>query len=308
MFNVDFAYFNMLETERGGLAKSRYFLNRLAAFMYFPRIEKFIDLGINDLQGCNLLLPLGKKDWYQLEEYRQVKILQKIDNLIDECSLKSLALNRNGKDFILSHRNDLIFTFGDIFIKLLVAVFIEDTLSRRDIKHIILMGEIPGLKNLLEYISKWGVPISIQNYQPHKFERITHDLLYHKGIAITNSQIKPQSWQKGDLVLGFDITGRRFALMSPDAFYLPLDNESRGLAPYFEARLMSAGLDSSLATLAPIMENCLLKNDTDFEIDEENNVKNYYYNVLIDRGWQMGLWLAFLDKQSGGLYNTIKEN
>lgn len=310
MFDVDFAYFNMLKGERGGLARQRYLLNRLAAFVYSPRIEKMIDLGVNDLQGCNLLLPLGREDWHQLEENNRIKIRQKIDKLIEECSVKSLALNRKSKNYILTHRNDLALIFGDLFINLLAAVFIEDTLSHREIKHLILMGEIPGLNNLLEYISQWDVPISLQNYQPQRVEKLTHDLLYYKGIAVTNSQIKPQSWQRGDLVIGFDSNGRRFALLSPEAFYLALDNESRGLAPYLEARLLSAGLENNLATLAPILENCLLKTDINYayDLNADHNVDNTGFQNLIERGWQMGLWLAFLDKEARGLYNTRKEN
>jgi hypothetical protein len=313
VLDLDFAFLHMLDFSRRGLAQRGYFLNRLAPLLYSPRLDNLIDLCVPGGQGGNLLLPLGMENWKILNQETRKALIAKIKVWAREYSLPVLAVDRQIKNFLSELKDNLFITYGDKFINLLTVVFLQALISEKAINKIVFVGETTGLASLLEYVSRWQIPIGIQNYQPIKYERLAHNLLYEKGIAISNSQLNPRDWDKGEIIVGFSGAYNQLSLLAPQSFYIALDNNRNRLAPDIENRLMAAGLNGNLSTLAPILENFLFYNNqvANNGIVLDNNKEALTieeYDFLIERGWQSGLWNAFLDKGITGLYNTIKEN
>ena len=302
MLDLDFAFFNMREVNRQGLANRKSFLDRLAPFLFPPRVERLINFGRLGLKGCNVILPLGKGNWSILNQDNRGWMIEKTGDILNEYELPRMGVDRRLKGIFSAQEHSLPVNFGDQFISVLAAVLTNGAISRHDIKKLVLVGDIPHLEPLINNISCYKIPISVQNYHPVRYEIMAYRLLYEEGLAVSNSYLNPQNWSKGDLIISVEPGSRSMALASPQAFYIRLDNESSGLAPELEAVLMGSGLHPKLHTLAPILETCLLaqagKIDTDGEeryFDKETK-KGEIHQEMIEAGRELGLWEPFLDK------------
>ncbi|CFX11312.1 Uncharacterized [Syntrophomonas zehnderi OL-4] len=322
MLELDFAFLNMMAHNRQGLAARKYFLDRLAPFLYSPRIEHLIYFGDLGVKGCNIFIPLGEGNFKQLEAGNRALMLGKSEVILREYDINKLAADRSLKNTLAATRVEFPLFFGDQFINALAAVLVRQVLELRDIKKLILIGDMPELMPLLENLSAYQLPISVQNINPTHSETTAYQLLYAKGLAVTNSYISPQSWKKDDLIMLFESRYKRMTMASPQRFYIELTDDSQGLAPSLEMALSLAGLDNRLKTLAPILESCLYAQAGISKTNTERKELDYCMlnngedvKMLIARGDEMGIWepflfnrpAGFLDKGIGGLYNTIKD-
>jgi hypothetical protein len=302
VLDFDFAFFNMREDNRKGLATRKSFLDRLAPFLFPPRVEHLIDFGRMGLKGCNVMLPLGEGNWSILNNDNRDRMLEKTGAILDEYEVPRMGVDRRLVGIFSEHEHSLPVVFGDRFISVLAAVLIEAMISRHDIKKLILTGNIPQMELLINHISRYKIPISVQNYQPSRYEIMTYRLLYEEGLAVSNSYLNPENWDKGDLIISVDPDCRSLALASPQAFYLRLDNDRSGMAPELEEVLQGSGLSPRLYTLAPILETCLLaqagKTDHDGEEECFNRAgrRREFHGEMIEAGHSLGLWEPFLDK------------
>ncbi len=302
MLDLDFAFFNMREDNRKGLANRKSFLDRLAPFLFPPRVERLINFGRMGLQGCNVMLPLGEGNWSILNNDNRDRMLEKTGEILNEYDVPRMGVDRRLMEIFAAHEHSLPVVFGDWFISILSAVLVEAMISRHDIQKLILVGAIPQLKPLLNNISRYNIPISMQNYYPGRYEILKYRLLYEEGLAVSNSYLNPQNWSKGDLILSVDLNCRSLALASPQAFYVRLDNERSGIAPELEEILKGSGLSPQLHTLAPILETCLLAQAGKIDHDGEEGCFNQadkgkeFYQEMIEVGHGLGLWEPFLDK------------
>lgn len=302
MLDLDFAFFNMREDNRKGLATKKSFLDRLAPFLFPPRVERLIDFGSMGLKGCNVMLPLGKGNWNILNDGNRDRMLEKTGAILNEYEVPRLGVDRRLTGIFSAHEHSLPVVYGDWFISVLAAVLIEATISRHDITKLILVGAIPQLEPLINNISRYKIPISVQNYNPGRYEIMTYRLLYEEGLAVSNSYLNPQNWNKGDLIISVDPGFRSLALASPQALYIRLDNERSGMAPQLEEILKGSGLNPQMHTLAPILETCLLAQAGKVEHDGEEGCFNKagkrreFHQEMIEVGQGLGLWEPFLDK------------
>jgi len=302
VLDLDFAFFNMREDNRKGLANRKSFLDRLAPFLFPPRVERLINFGRMGLKGCNVMLPLGEGNWSILNRDNRGLMIEKTGAILNEYELPRMGVDRRLLGIFSAQEHCLPVIFGDQFISVLAAVLIEGIVSRHDIKKLILVGDIPHIEPLINSISCYKIPISVQNYHPSRYEILAYRLLYEEGLAVSNSYLNPQNWSKGDLIISVEPRSRGLALASPDAFYIRLDDERWGLAPELEEVLRGAGLNPQLHTLAPILETCLLaqagKIDHDGEEESFNKgaKRRELHQELIEVGHGLGLWEPFLDK------------
>lgn len=299
MLELDFAFLNMMNRNRQGLAARKFFLDRLAPVFFSPRVENLINFGDLGVKGCNVFLPLGQANWKQLEDDKRATILARSEGILQDYALPGMAADRRMKKSLGITAPAYPVIYGDSFIKALAAVLVRQSIESRSIDKIVVVGDMIELLPLLENLSRFPVPISVQNTHPTRHEVTAHKLLYEKGMAISNSYVNPESWQKGDLIVLFESGYRRMVLASPQAFYIELANESRGLAPSLEKALLMVGMDASLQTLAPILESCLytkagiqhqyVENEQlDFKPDH-----NEEFAKLIEAGEEMGVWEPF---------------
>jgi len=302
VLDLDFAFFNMREDNRRGLATRKSFLDRLAPFLFPPRVERLINFGRMGLKGCNVMLPLGEGNWSILNQDNRGFMIEKTEAILDEYELPRMGVDRRLMEIFSAQEHRFPVIYGDQFISVLAAVLINGMISRHDIKKLILVGKIPQIEPLINIISCYKIPISVQNYHPSRYEIMAYRLLYEEGLAVSNSYLNPQNWSKGDLIISVEPRSSRLALASPDAFYIRLDDERSGLAPELEEVLRVAGLGSQLHTLAPILETCLLaqagKIDHDGEEEDFNKAASIgeLHQEMIEAGQELGLWEPFLDK------------
>lgn len=301
MLDLDFAFFNMREDNRKGLANRKTFLDRLAPFLFPPRVERLINFGRMGLKGCNVMLPLGEGNWSVLNQDNRGLMIEKTGAILNEYELPRLGVDRRLTGMFSSLEHSLPVIFGDQFISVLAAVMIDEMISRHAINKLVLVGDIPYLEALINHISSYKIPISVQNFNPGRYEIMAYRLLYEEGLAVSNSYLSPQNWGKGELIISVEPRSRSLALASPQAFYIKLDDERSGLAPELEQVLMGAGLNPKLHTLAPILESCLLaqagKMDHDGEEDFNKEVnRKRIHQEMIEAGRELGLWEPFLDK------------
>ncbi len=292
MLDLDFAFFNMRDTNRKGLTGRKLFLDRLAPVLFPPRVERLINFGRLGLKGCNVNIPLGEGNWSILNQNNRGWMIEKTGTILNEFELPRIGVDRRLKGIFNEQEHSLGMVFGDHFITALAAVLVNRLVISRDINKLVLVGEIPDLEPLINNLSRYHIPISVQNYRPSRYEIMVYRLLYEEGLAISNSYISPQNWGRGDLVVSFEAGGRSLAMASREAFYIKLDNACCGLAPELEKVLAGAGMNSSLSILAPILETCMLAQAGKFNHDGEENV----HQALIQLGDDMGLWDPFLDK------------
>ncbi len=302
MLELDFAFFNMRSCNRQGLANRKSILDRLAPLLFSPRVERLIHFGRLGLKGCNLNLPLGEGNWSILNHDNRDLMLTRTSAILEEYALPRMGVDRRLKNVFTAEEHRLSLIFGDCFLSVLAAVLIGQTVSRHEIKKLVLLGDIPHLWPLIQTVSSHQIPISLQNFCPKRYEIMVHRLLYEEGLAVSNSCINPHSWEKGDLVLSVEPQQARISLVSPHIFHIRLDNECSGAAPELEQVLQEAGLKPQMYNLAPILESCLLAQagksvhggesnylDTEFMLPD-------VYREMIETGHHLGMWEPFLDK------------
>lgn len=282
MLDLDFAFFNMRTSTRQGLANRKQILDRLAPYLFSPRVQRLIKFGRMGLQGCNVMLPLGEENWSVLNDDNRVLMLERTEAILDEYQLARMGVDRRLKDLLQKEAHRLPIIYGDQFISVLAAVLIDGAISRHGVRKIVLIGKIPHLWPLLNYVGRHRLPISLQNYNPGRYEILTYRLLYEEGLAVSNSFINPQGWQKGDLILSVLPQMGPMALAAPGARYIQLDDGQTGLAPELEQVLQESGLEPKMHTLAPILETCLLKQAGKLAPDAELTYFNPNSDVDVD--------------------------
>ncbi|MEQ8202130.1 MAG: hypothetical protein ABRQ24_12000 [Syntrophomonadaceae bacterium] len=302
MLELDFAFFNMRQSNRQGLANRKPFLDRLAPWLFSPRVERLIYFGRLGLKGCNLNLPLGEGNWGTLNQDNRGLMLARTSAILEDYALPRMGVDRRLKSVFTAEEHQLSLMFGDCFISILAAVLIDQAVSRHDIKKLVFVGDIPHIWPLILTVSAHQIPISLQNLYPKRYEIMVHRLLYEEGLAVSNSWISPQSWNKGDLVLSVEPHHNRIRLASPHIFHINLDDERSGAAPELEQVLQEAGLDPQMYNLAPILESCLLAQAGKPDHNGESNYLDMevmspdVYREMIDTGDHLGMWEPFLDK------------
>lgn len=301
MLDLDFAFFNMREDNRKGLANRKTFLDRLAPFLFPPRVERLINFGRMGLKGANVMLPLGEGNWSILNQDNRGWMIEKTGAILNEYELPRMGVDRRLVGIFSALEHCLPVNFGDQFISVLAAVMIDEMISRHDIKKLVLVGDIPYIEPLINHISIYKIPISVQNYHPGRYEIMAYRLLYEEGLAVSNSYLNPQNWGKGELIISVEPRSRSLALASPQAFYIRLDDERSSLAPELEEILAGSGLNPKLHTLAPILETCLLAQAGKIDHDGEEYLnkqakRREIHQEMIEAGRELGLWEPFLDK------------
>ncbi len=300
MPDLDFAFFNLIKQDKKGLFYQKGILDRLTPIFFSPRVKNLIELPDIKRQGCNIVLPLGAGNMQALEKAQQKMMFQRSCSVARDFQLQAMAVDRRLKEMFLEPEEGFPLVFGDNFIKALAYVLIKHSLSRRDLNKLILVGDVPGLSEFAEALSNLNVPVSIQNLCPSRYEIMTYRLMYEKGNAISNSQINPYKWNKGDLVIIFDSKYNHLSIGIPDVMLLKLTNESQGLASALERGLKSNTVDPLLCNLAPIMETCLLAQEGFPSKGREENMlmrkESRGFQELEELGNRLGIWHLFLDK------------
>lgn len=310
MLDLDFAFLNLISNDKKGLFSRKYFLEKLTPIFFRPRLESLIDLRDIEAKGCNIIVPLGESNFQVLDHEIKEQLIKKSFNIIDGYHIQYMAVDRNLKYLLGELANNYSVVFGDNFIKALANVLINDTLSKHDIKKIILLGETEAFEDFLEVIAGYEVPLSIQNQNPHQYEIMVHRMLYEKGCAISNSYIAPKNWETGDMIISFNQDKGGLIVGSPALYYLEFSNHSVNMAPDLETSLKINGITPSFHSLAPILETCLLAKAGFSSSNEEQDETNLltggkFFLKLQEIGNDLGIWDLFLDNENRGLYNTL---
>lgn len=303
MLDLDFAFFKLNNDEKRGLFYRKYFLNRLAPVFFTPRVEKLIQLNELNFTGCQISIPLGCGNLGFIEPEKQKTLLKRSTEIVQSYQLPRMAVDRRLKKQLLELSIGFPLVFGDNFIKALAAAITARILSRRQIKRIIMVGEVEHYAEFISGISRCGVPLSIQTMFPAQYEVMTYRLLYEQGYAVSTSLLNPYSWEAGDLVFVFDPQGDELAVAFPQICCFRLTNDVSGLAPELEAKLNRNGMESRLYNLAPIMETCMLgeagilsPGGEQIRANEADGGEGNIFLTLQQVGDELGLWDLFLDK------------
>ncbi len=301
MLDLDFAFFNLINTDKRGFLYRKTVLDRLAPFLFAPRVKNLIDLPELKSTGCNIVLPLGAGNLKILENEKQKDLFGRTAEILDNKKIKIMAVDRSLKALFPQLSSGFFPVFGDNFIKALAFVMIRDILLHKDPKRLIIVGNTEDFGDLIEAISGYGLPISIQNPHPEKYEVFAYHFLYKKGLAISNSRIKPENWEKDDLVLLLDYDMQELAVTFPGVFFVRLSNKSRGLARELEDSLAGCGIEPVLHNLAPILEAYLIDKAGFCGLNRELNMTNAggdgnTFLSLQETGDRLNLWQLFLDK------------
>lgn len=298
MPDPDFAFFSLRPFDKRGLVYRKYLLDRLAPFLFTPRVAAMIELPAINARGYHILLPLGAGNLDQMEPERREQILGRSLEVVKDFRLSGLAVDRLLKGQYHATLNGLKTVFGDHFIKALALAFIKRILGRHGVKRVIIATDHEDLAAFIDYMPRLGVPLSVQSYHPARYEPIAYQMMYEKGLAVSTSLFNPHSWEKGDLVVVFDPRDRFIALSHQSMFFLQLGNKSCNLAPDLEVSLGSYGIKSGLHSLAPILELCLMPAATGlsplnggYGIDHPQA-----FVALEEAASSRGLWDLFLDK------------
>jgi len=302
MLDLDFGYFNILGNDRRGLFSQKIFLERMAPVFFGPRVERLIDIPDLQSRGCNITIPLGAGNLAVLDRETRQAMAEKSQSLIDEYQLPSLAVDRRLKSVLHGLMPAVNLIFGDNFIKALAAALVARMLSRREVKKLIIVGDMDKPLGFASRLCGFGLPVSIQSYHPARYEVLSYRLLYENGCVFSTSYLDPANWEKGDLAIIFD--GANLAgIHHSEAFCLGLNNASWGWSPQLECGLENSGIPPTLNNLAPIVESCLwsqagfsehyaeqARNDLlEFDDAADDFVK------LELLGNRIGLWDIFLD-------------
>lgn len=301
MLDLDFAFFNLINDDRMGLVYRKKFLDRLAPIFFAPRVQNLIQLpGLNG-QGCNIVLPLGQGNLELLSTKLQQNLMKRSYKLAEGFRLDRMAVDRRLKEKFQEPDRGFTIFFGENFIKALAYVFIRESLSRRDINKLVVVGEIEELSYFLREIAEFDIPVSLQTSHPARYEVLLHRMLYENGNAVSTSRVNPHKWEKGNLVILFDTLPQPIGSGLCDVLYFPLDNTSCGLAPELERGLMKNGISPALHNIAPIMETCLWcqegfsSSSGEHNMLMENNPRQAFQRLL-DIGDAADVWELFLDK------------
>ncbi len=300
MFALDFAYFNLIDDEKKGLVFRKPFLEILTPIFFKPRLEKLIEMREIRAKGCNIMLPLGQNNFASLTTNLQEDLVNKSLNIMQEYNIDYMAVDRKLKVLLPELVAGLPVIFGDDFIKALANVVIRETLTRHMIEKIIFIGETEGFADFLEVIATYELPLSIQSYNPHQYEIISHRMLYEKGCAISNSFINSRDWEKGDMVVNFNSDAGALSLGSPSLFYFAFNDSRVGMAPSLEESLEISGINPGMHSLAPILETWLkikaglLEGNAENNKANDSNGKSFLHLQAI--GEKLGIWELFLDK------------
>lgn len=302
MLDLDFAFFNLIKEEKKGLISRKFFLEILTPIFFKPRLERLIELRDIGAKGCNIILPLGESNFQVLNDELKQHIINKSFNIINDYDIEYMAVDRNLKHYLGELANNYSVVFGDNFIKALANTVIAATLSKHDIKKIVLLGETEFFEDFLEVIAGYEVPLSIQNQNPHQYEIMAHRMLYEKGCAISNSYIAPENWEAGDIIVSFDQEEKGLIVGSPALFYLEFSNKSVNMAPDLEASLRVSGISPNIHCLAPILETCLLTKAGFSTLNaEQKDAKvlnsGKVFLRLQEVGNYLGIWDLFLDNR-----------
>lgn len=296
MFELDFAFLNMKNEDRSGLAFRKVFLDRLAPLFFGPRVKNLVNFGPLGFKGCSVWLPLGPGNWSSLDPNLRELILQQSQPILNDYKLPALAVDRSLKKQLLQLSTTFPLIFGDNFIKVLVLTLVRFYLNHRVFKRLVVVGEMPDMPDFMLILKQFDTPISIQNYFPARYEVMAYHMLYEKGIAISTSYVNPRGWERGDLVIIVDSVYKRYIPLANQTIFLNLTDESCGLAPGLEKCLEQRGLAPSLNVMAPVFESCLL-NQAGFESAYGEGIENArIWQTMEHAGEQAGLWDYFLDK------------
>ncbi|HZK44287.1 MAG TPA: hypothetical protein VFC73_08400 [Syntrophomonadaceae bacterium] len=311
MLNLDFAFLNLINKDKKGLASQKYFLEKLTPIFFKPRLEKLIDLRNVSLKGCNISVPLGINNFQMLNQDLQNDLLDKSFNIVNEYGIHYMAVDRKLKLLLRGLTNYRSLVFGDNFIKALANVVIADTLNKHSIKKIIIIGETERFEDFLEVITSYELPLSLQNQNPHYHEKMTYRMLYERGCAVSNSYISPDEWGEKDIIINFDQGDGQLSISSPDLYYFEFANNKVNLAPKLEEKLGLSGIEPNISSLAPILETSLWRKAGFLHLGEEQSYAKELINgkaflTLQKTGDRWGLWDQFLDNGIWGLYNTLK--
>lgn len=299
MGELDFAFFNLINRDKKGLFYQKGLLDRLTPFIFRPRIKNLIQLPPIHCQGCHIVLPLGTGNMQLLEPAKQQIMLQRSCEVARDFNLQAVAVNRSIKNLCVEAQGDLPLIFGDEFIKALAYTIIKHSLSHRQISKVVLVGEIPGLAGFIEEVSNLQVPVSLQSHCPSRYEIMIYRLMYEKGNVVSNSQLNPHKWEKGNLVIILDSRYHQLSVGIPDLMLFKLTNESRGLAADLESRLQNSQIDPLLCNLAPILETCLLQQAGFWGSGREQDIlkgEKITFQRLAEWGHRNEIWDLFLDK------------
>ena len=179
MLDLDFAYFNLQTSDRKGLASRKYFLDRLAPLLYAPRIEKLIEIP-QLAAGCNIHLPLGAGNVAHLDG-QSAKTFAKLELLPGDETHQHSA-QRSLRQIWPELGEYFALVWGDDFIKALGYTLVQEIMSRQGADKIILVGDIYTYSDLLEALTGFGVPISVQSLKPVDYEVMTYRLLYDRAV------------------------------------------------------------------------------------------------------------------------------
>lgn len=299
MSELEFAFFNLMQSDKRGLVYQKYLLDRLAPFLFAPRVARLIDMPVINARGYHVVLPLGEGNLNSMEPERQQQMLSKSIDVTRDFNLPALAVDRRLKPRFVLPQVDMQIIFGDHFIKALAAAYINRSLNRHAVKRIIIATDNEDLVDFVDYASRFDVPLSIQSYQPARYEPVAHQMMYENGRAVSTSLFNPRSWSKGDLVVIFDPRDRFVAISPPDVFCLQLGNRSENIAPVLENNLKNHGVEARLCILAPIMELCLgiitAKQPSRETVTAETVLPPDFIRVEKSAS-SLGLWELFLDK------------
>jgi hypothetical protein len=164
-----------------------------------------------------------------------------------------MAVDRRMKGFF-PEAEQFNLVFGDNFIKALAYVIIKRIISKRDINKLIIVGEVEQLPEYIEAISDFGIPVSIQNLYPVRYEIMAYRLMYEQGCAVSNSQVNPYNWEKGNLVIIFESRFNQLSVGLPDLALFKLTNEMQGFSAELERELQRYEVSPCLYSMAPILE------------------------------------------------------
>ncbi len=298
MFELDFAYFNLINGDKRGLISRKFWLEKLTPIFFKPRLEKLIDLPDLSAKGCNITVPLGLKNFDILNESTKGYLINKSFNIINDYDIHYMAVDRNLKNYFPNPDCNLI--FGDNFIKALAHVIIAKTLNKHQIKKIIIVGETDYFPDFLETLTNFELPISMQNSIPQEYEIISHRILYESGCAVSNSYLAPENWNRGDIVLAFapDLGG--LSILALGLYSVEFTNNKVNIIPELASSLLESGVELGINSLAPIFETSIWSKRGFLEFDGEKEKSLELFDgqsflKLQELGDKLGIWDLFLD-------------
>ncbi|HNX28827.1 MAG TPA: hypothetical protein PKN87_05375 [Syntrophomonadaceae bacterium] len=299
MLDLDFAFFNLTDKTKTGLAYKKVFLDRLAPLFFAPRLQRIIKISCLNACGGNILLPLGVGNLNKIQQGSKRILALKTGALLEEYELRYLAVDRRLKNEVTDICSGQELVYGDNFIKALSHVFIKAFLSRYELNKIIIVGSTEDFSCFISSLEQYCLPVSIQTIFPQRHEIFVHQLLYEKGQAVSTSYLTPENWGRDDLVIIFADHTEPITSKISSGLTIYLNNCSCSLAPALDSDFTLNGLIPALYNLAPILESCLMAKagipDLDSELINVAEPKSDFI-TLENIGHQWGLWDLFLDK------------